>query len=108
MLIDSVIDDPTKLYKMIQESEIKEGQSAKMDKKSLMRLISKLGKEGQIHNIRCQFRDGDRKKVLHFVCEPGIDESNTVIQSAIEQAKMKFNINTKTRYILSHDNNTHL
>ena len=103
MLIDSVIDDPTKLYKMIQESEIREGQSAKMDKKSLMRLISKLGKEGQIHNIRCQFRDGDRKKVLHFVCEPGIDESNTVIQSAIEQAKMKFNIHTKTRYFLSHD-----
>ena len=52
----SVIDDPTKLYKMIQESEIQEGQSAKMDKKSLMRLISKLGKEGQIHNIRCVFQ----------------------------------------------------
>ena len=59
----SVIDDPTKLYKMIQESEVREGQSAKMDKKSLMRLISKLGKEGQIHNIRCVFRNGDRKKV---------------------------------------------
>ena len=111
----SVIDDPTKLYKMIQESEIQEGQSAKMDKKSLMRLISKLGKEGQIHNIRCVFQvmlvshwsmllilvshwfqNGDRKKILHFVCEPGIDESNTVIQSAIEQAKLKFNIHTKS------------
>ena len=91
----SVIDDPTKLYKMIQESEIQEGQSAKMDKKSLMRLISKLGKEGQIHNIRCVFQNGDRRKILHFVCEPGIDESNTVIQSAIEQAKLKFNIHTK-------------
>ena len=41
------------------------------------------------------FKNGDRKKVLHFVCEPGIDESNTVIQSAIEQAKMKFNIHSK-------------
>ena len=91
-----VVDDPTKLYKMIQESEAREGQSAKMDKKSLMRLISKLGKEGQIHNIRCVFKDGDRKKVLHFVCEPGIDETNTVIQSAIEQAKMKFNIHSRT------------
>jgi len=90
--LHKVIDDPTKLYKMIQENEAKEGHSAKMDKKSLMRLISKLGKEGQIHNIRCVFKHGDKKKVLHFVCEPGIDESNTVIQSAIEQAKMKFNI----------------
>ena len=52
----SVIDDPTNLYKMIQESENQEGQSAKMDKKSLMRLISKLGKEGQIHNFRCVFQ----------------------------------------------------
>merc|ERR1719483_1314229 len=77
---------------MIQEDEAKEGNTSKMDKKSLMRLISKLGKEGQIHNIRCVFKHGDKKKVLHFVCEPGIDESNTVIQSAIEQAKMKFNI----------------
>jgi hypothetical protein len=31
---------------------------------------------------------------LHFICEPGIEETNTVIQSAIEQAKMKFNIPT--------------
>ena len=29
------------------------------------------------------------------MCEPGIDESNTVIQSAIEQAKMKFNIQSR-------------
>lgn len=90
--LHKVIDDPTKLYKMIQEDEAKEGHSSKMDKKSLMRLISKLGKEGQIHNIRCVFKHGEKKKVLHFVCEPGIDETNTVIQSAIEQAKMKFNI----------------
>merc|ERR1719233_1340380 len=90
--LHKVIDDPTKLYKMIQEDEYREGNTSKMDKKSLMRLISKLGKEGQIHNIRCVFKHGDKKKVLHFVCEPGIDESNTVIQSAIDQAKMKFNI----------------
>ena len=61
-----------------------------------MRLISKLGKEGQIHNIRCVFQNGDRRKILHFVCEPGIDETNTVIQSAIEQAKLKFNIHSKS------------
>ena len=30
------------------------------------------------------------------MCEPGIDESNTVIQSAIEQAKLKFNIHSRS------------
>merc|ERR1740128_565732 len=86
-----VIDDPTKLYKMIQENELKEGYQAKMDKKSLLRILSKLGKDGQIKNITVQLQLDEKTKCLHFVCEPGIDETNTVIQSAIEQAKMKFN-----------------
>jgi len=86
-----VIDDPTKLYKMIQENEVKEGYNAKMDKKSLLRILSKLGRDGQIKNITVQLELNDKTKNLHFVCEPDIDESNTVIQSAIEQAKMKFN-----------------
>merc|ERR1719186_703471 len=76
---------------MIQENEHKEGYNAKMDKKSLLRILSKLGRDGQIKNITVQLELDDKMKNLHFVCEPDIDESNTVIQSAIEQAKMKFN-----------------
>jgi len=86
-----VIDDPTKLFKMIQLNELKEGYNAKMDKKSLLRILAKLQRDGQIKNITVNLQLGDKDKNLHFVCEPHIDESNTVIQSAIEQAKMKFN-----------------
>ena len=75
-----------------QENEIKEGYEAKMDKKSLMRLLVKLGEEGQIKNIVIKMALGEKLKTLHFVCEPHIDENHTVIQSAVEQAKMKFNI----------------
>jgi hypothetical protein len=32
------------------------------------------------------------------VCDPDTEETNTVIQSAIEQAKMKFGIITSRRY----------
>lgn len=91
-----VVDDPTKLYKMIQEQEVQEGYEAKMDKKSLMRLLSKLGREGQIKNIRVVFRHDQKSKTLHFVCNPEVSEDNTIIQSAIEQAKMKFNIPPRT------------
>eukprot|EP00094_Tigriopus_californicus_P009796 TCALIF_09445-PA protein Name:"Similar to Gtf3c1 General transcription factor 3C polypeptide 1 (Rattus norvegicus)" AED:0.03 eAED:0.04 QI:37/0.71/0.62/1/0.85/0.87/8/0/1945 len=87
-----VIDDPTKLYKMIQENEVNEGYEARMDKKSLLRLLVKLHDEGQIKNILVKMNCGDRFKTLHFVCEPNIHENHTVIQSAVEQAKMKFNI----------------
>jgi len=90
--LHKVIDDPTKLYKIIQENEAKEGYEARMDKKSLMRLISRLEAEGQVKEIRVDLDLAHKKKVLTFICDPDIDESNTVIQSAVEQAKMKFSI----------------
>lgn len=80
-----VIDDPTKLYKVIQENELVEGYDAKMDKKSLLRLLMKLSEEGQIKNIFIKMRFGERVKTLHFVCQPDIDENHTIIQSAVEQ-----------------------
>ena len=89
-----VIDDPTKISKIILENEQREGLGAKMDKKSLDRLLDKLAAEGQLKNIYIELRHEKtlRVKTLRFVCEPDIDETHTVIQSAVEQAKMKFNI----------------
>ena len=66
-----------------------------MDKKSLIRLLTKLGADGQLKNIVIKMRFGEKVKTLHFVVEPHIDERHTVIQSAVEQAKMKFNIGPK-------------
>eukprot|EP00095_Tigriopus_kingsejongensis_P011852 maker-scaffold493_size155937-snap-gene-0.21 protein:Tk11852 transcript:maker-scaffold493_size155937-snap-gene-0.21-mRNA-1 annotation:"general transcription factor 3c polypeptide 1" len=90
-----VIDDPTKLYKIIQENELNEGFEDRMDKKSLLRLLVKLHEEGQIKNIVVKMNAGDKSKTIHFVCEPNITENHTVVQSAVEQAKMKFNITPK-------------
>ena len=105
--LNKVVDDPTKLYKMIQEQEQEEGYTAKMDKKSLMRLLTKLDREGQVLNIRVKLKHtvGDRTKVktLHFVCNPDVSEENTIIQSAIEQAKMKFNIPPRTTAMIKEE-----
>ena len=105
--LNKVVDDPTKLYKMIQEQEQEEGYTAKMDKKSLMRLLTKLDREGQVQNIRVKLEHtvGNRKKVktLHFVCNPDVSEENTIIQSAIEQAKMKFNIPPRTTAMIKEE-----
>ena len=34
----------------------------------------------------------NKTKYLFFVCDPSVDENHTIIQSAVAQAKMKFNI----------------
>ena len=62
-----VIDDPTKLYKMIQENEAREGYGARMDKKSLMRILTKLGNDNHIKNITVELKLQDKIKVNFFV-----------------------------------------
>ena len=86
-----VIDEPTKMLKFIQENERNEGHDTKMDKKSLLRIMKQLTIEKQIENITIKIQVGERVKMLHFVCEPGIDANHSAIKSAVEQAKMKLN-----------------
>lgn len=74
---------------MISAEEAKEGVDARMDRRSLKRLLARLSNEGQIKNMRIILRCGDRERTLNFICQPGVDQNNTVIRSAIDQAKMK-------------------
>lgn len=85
-----VIDDMTKLMKMIHEEEDKEGYDVKIDKKSLVRLLQKLAKDNLIKNIKVVLSGNGREKTLTFVCDPNVDINGAVIQSAVEQAKLKF------------------
>ncbi|XP_076652647.1 general transcription factor 3C polypeptide 1 [Halictus rubicundus] len=95
MIIESVkehqvIDDVTKLLKMIHEEEDKEGYIVKIDKKSLLRLLQKLAKDNLVKNIKVILNSSGKEKSLIFICDPSIDVDNAVIQSAVEQAKLKF------------------
>ncbi|KZC03777.1 General transcription factor 3C polypeptide 1 [Dufourea novaeangliae] len=95
MIIESVkehqvIDDMTKLMKMIHEEEDKEGYDVKIDKKSLIRLLQKLAKDNLVKNIKVTFSTNGKEKTLVFICDPNIDINSHVIQSAVEQAKLKF------------------
>ncbi|XP_015124460.1 general transcription factor 3C polypeptide 1 [Diachasma alloeum] len=95
MIIESVkehkvIDDMTKLMRMINEEEEREGYDVKMDKKSLIRLLQKLAGENLVKNINLTLTSKGRKKSLTFICDPSIDVNHTVIQSAVEQARIKF------------------
>lgn len=85
-----VIDDMTKLMKMICEEENKEDYDVKIDKKSLVRLLQKLAKDNLVKNIKLTLSANGREKNLTFICDPNIDINHTVIKSAVEQAKLKF------------------
>lgn len=85
-----VIDDTSKLMKMICEEESKEGYVVKIDKKSLIRLLQKLAKDNLVKNIKLTLSANGREKHLMFICDPNIDTDHTVIKSAVEQAKVKF------------------
>jgi len=85
-----VIDDMTKLMKMIYEEEDKEGYDKKIDKKSLIRLLQKLAKDNLIKNIKLTLSANGHEKNLTFICDRNIDTDHTVIKSAVEQAKVKF------------------
>ncbi|XP_076636938.1 general transcription factor 3C polypeptide 1 [Colletes latitarsis] len=95
MIIESVkehqvIDDMTKLMKMICEEEDKEGYDVKIDKKSLIRLLQKLAKDNLVKSIKITLSGNGKEKHLTFICNPNLDIDSAVIQSAVEQAKLKF------------------
>ena len=95
-----VIVDPSTLHKLILDQERKEGcHDGSMDRKSLHRILAKLASEGQIKtiNIKLTHPDSKKEKEMTFVCEPNVNEEHTIIQSAVDQAKMKFNIVPKDR-----------
>ncbi|XP_011252958.2 general transcription factor 3C polypeptide 1 [Camponotus floridanus] len=86
-----VIDDISKLTKMICEEEDKEGYDVKIDKKSLIRLLQKLAKDNLVKNIKLTLSaNGRTERNMMFICDPNIDTDHTVIKSAVEQAKVKF------------------
>ncbi|XP_063221021.1 general transcription factor 3C polypeptide 1 isoform X2 [Bacillus rossius redtenbacheri] len=85
-----VIYDLHKLMKLIYDEEVKEGYNVRIDKKSLLRLLLKLARDGNIKIFKVYLKTDTKEKVLSFVCDPTICADHTVIQSAVEQAKMKF------------------
>lgn len=69
--------------------EAKEGVDARIDRRSLRRLLARLACEGQIKQMRIVLRCGEREKALNFICQPGIDQNNSIIRSAVDLAKLK-------------------
>lgn len=85
-----IVEDIYQIQKLIHESEVKEGYNKKIHKKSVLRLIYKLARDGYLRSIKTILKLGDNVKKLHFVCDPSITVDDPAVKVAIEEAKFKY------------------
>ncbi|NWS75896.1 TF3C1 factor, partial [Crotophaga sulcirostris] len=77
------------LQKMVMDQEKQEGVSTKCCKKSIVRLVQKLAREGLLRLYRTTvIQDGISKKV-EFVVHPSVSPSDPLVKSAIEQVRFR-------------------
>ncbi|NXY06078.1 TF3C1 factor, partial [Pteruthius melanotis] len=77
------------LQKMITDQEKQEGVSTKCCKKSIVRLVQRLAREGLLRLYRTTvIQDGISKKV-EFVVHPSVSPSDPLVKSAIEQVRFR-------------------
>jgi hypothetical protein len=69
----------------------------------LIRLLQKLAEDNLIKYIKLILKNKKqtKQKIVNFICDPNIDVNDTVIQSAVEQAKLKFCITETDSYRLN-------
>ncbi|XP_036395311.1 general transcription factor 3C polypeptide 1-like isoform X1 [Megalops cyprinoides] len=84
-----IIDSLYTLQKMIMDEEKQDGVSTKCCKKSIMRLLRSLSREGML-KVLCTtiIQDGISKKV-EFVVHPSISPDDPLVRSAIEQIRFR-------------------
>ncbi|KFP80729.1 General transcription factor 3C polypeptide 1, partial [Acanthisitta chloris] len=77
------------LQKMVMDQEKQEGVSTKCCKKSIVRLVQKLAREGLLRLYRTTvIQDGIIKKA-EFVVHPSVSPSDPLVRSAIEQVRFR-------------------
>uniref|UniRef100_A0A8C4UZ77 General transcription factor IIIC subunit 1 n=1 Tax=Falco tinnunculus TaxID=100819 RepID=A0A8C4UZ77_FALTI len=77
------------LQKMVMDQEKQEGVSTKCCKKSIIRLVQKLAREGLLRLYRTTvIQDGISKKV-EFVVHPSVSPNDSLVKSAIEQVRFR-------------------
>ncbi|NXU57322.1 TF3C1 factor, partial [Turnix velox] len=89
------------LQKMVMDQEKQEGVSTKCCKKSIIRLVQKLAREGLLRLYRTTvIQDGISKKV-EFVVHPSVSPNDPLVKSAIEQVRFRISNSSTNRQVVS-------
>ncbi|CAB3378380.1 Hypothetical predicted protein [Cloeon dipterum] len=90
VLKNKIISDLTLPLKVICEEEAKEGYKYTMDRRSLFRMISKMNLADCVNLYKVDIPINSGVKKLTFLCSKDIDPDNSLIQSEIAQAKLRY------------------
>ena len=85
-----IIDNAYQLRRMVQNSEDDQGIMTKMDRKSFNRILKRLTDAGLIKNYRLTLSRGGQTRQRHLITDQSVGPENTLLKSAIEQAKASF------------------
>ncbi|XP_045078682.1 general transcription factor 3C polypeptide 1 [Coregonus clupeaformis] len=84
-----IIEGLFTLQRLVQDEEKLDGVNTKCCKKSILRLIRSLSKEGMLKLFRTTvIQDGVSKKV-EFIVHPSVTPSDAIVKSAIEQVRFR-------------------
>ena len=61
---------------MINDEEEQEGHKYTIDRKSVMRILDKLMKDGHVRIMKVKLTGHGREKILHFIVHPSVDPGN--------------------------------
>uniref|UniRef100_A0A1Y1N2E0 Uncharacterized protein n=3 Tax=Photinus pyralis TaxID=7054 RepID=A0A1Y1N2E0_PHOPY len=85
-----VITDIYRLHKAIQAQDREEGYNVKADRKSFQRIYTRLVRGGHIKILQIYLKSPQIKRMVTVLCDPSLDVHHSIIESVIEQFKMKF------------------
>ncbi|KAF5305074.1 hypothetical protein FQA39_LY09336 [Lamprigera yunnana] len=85
-----VVTDIYRLHKVVQKQDREEGYNVKADRKSFQRIYVRLVRKGLIKILQIVLKYLKLKRIVTVLCDPSLDVHHSVIESVIEQLKMKF------------------
>ncbi|KAF2899021.1 hypothetical protein ILUMI_07153, partial [Ignelater luminosus] len=94
---EKVITDIHKLHKMIEALDREEGYMVRVDKKSIERIYTRLVRIGHINILQIDLKLSGTRRNAVVICDPSVSIPHTMIDSVIEQMKVKFFLTSKKK-----------
>ncbi|CAG9861769.1 unnamed protein product [Phyllotreta striolata] len=84
-----VIEEASKLNKLIFDAETEEGYDKRIDRKSMYRLMKRLVDEGYIKVFKISLYNESINKTTVFICHPKVDHRDERISNACQKIQWK-------------------
>lgn len=93
--VDSKVlfDDPSKLHNALKQEESSRGCTDVMCRKTFHRILTYMCQKGHFRLWRVEFQYRSKHRSLLYISKKDIDSNFSLMQSCIEQAKSKFQLN---------------